>query len=641
MRVDLKKYLFVGAEGDRTLFFRHAQKLGTIQFLDPKKNKSSVDQLPEVQELTKAIKILRGLPAIPQDLSQNYGNALALAQTIIAQNESLLHLHEQKRMMELEMARVAIFGNFSTEELQQVERQSNRKFQFFFAKHGHHDHDQLPPELIYVGSDHDLDYFVSISSKPEQYPKMVEMHIPRPIGLLKEEYKSLSNKIAEIEENVKTDAKYNTFLHHSLIHTLNEANLTQARDCVEFPLEQTGLFAVEGWVPVNKIDELNQMLTTRSVFAEELQQNPEEVAPTYLENEGISKIGEDILHIYDTPSNTDRDPSLWVLLFFSLFFAMIIGDGAYGVIFLLAALYMRYKYGTPSSSTSRFMTLVTILSFSVITWGFLTTSFFGIPISPNSPLRKVSLITWLVEKKADYHIQHQDEVYQTWVKQYPELASIKAPEAFLQQASIEDKFGNISYPAFNDFADSIMLELALFIGVLHILLSMGRYLDKNPQNLGWMIFIVGAYLYIPTYLGATSILNFAFGIHFDGKYLLYIGFSLAVLIALYKHKLLGLLEATVVIQILADVLSYLRLYALGLAGSLMSSTIWEIATSMPLIIGIIIFILGHSVNIVLNIMGGVIHGLRLNFLEWYHYSFEGGGKPFTPLKKQIIEEKTS
>ncbi len=86
-----------------------------------------------------------------------------------------------------------------------------------------------------------------------------------------------------------------------------------------------------------------------------------------------------------------------------------------------------------------------------------------------------------------------------------------------------------------------------------------------------------------------------------------------------------------VIEVFADVLSYLRLYALALAGSIMANTFNSFGLNMPIAIGIVVIIVGHSLNIVLSVMGGVIHGLRLNFLEWYHYSFEGEGKKHKPL----------
>lgn len=92
-----------------------------------------------------------------------------------------------------------------------------------------------------------------------------------------------------------------------------------------------------------------------------------------------------------------------------------------------------------------------------------------------------------------------------------------------------------------------------------------------------------------------------------------------------------------VIQIFADSMSYLRLYALGLSGALVVSTMTELASGMHVVLGGLLLLVAHTVNLALCVMGGVIHGLRLNFLEWYHYSFEGGGKKFNPLKKIELE----
>ncbi len=85
------------------------------------------------------------------------------------------------------------------------------------------------------------------------------------------------------------------------------------------------------------------------------------------------------------------------------------------------------------------------------------------------------------------------------------------------------------------------------------------------------------------------------------------------------------------IEVFADVLSYLRLYALALAGSIVANTFNGFGMKMNIFFGVIVIIAGHTLNLSLSIMGGVIHGLRLNFIEWYHYSFDGGGKRHRPL----------
>lgn len=642
MRYDVKKFLFVGFKKEKDLFFKRAQEAGIIHFLSTKPSAPSVAHSEDVEEIGKAIKVLRGLPVVEQEETEDYGITSHLAKKILEVRDSLDALYEEERTLNLEISRVEVFGDFSMEDIEAIEKQGHRKIQFYCAKLGTADELELPNELIYVGSDHGLDYFCAINRSPKHYPRMIEMMIDRPLGKLKERYAEVQHKISRKEQLLKSFAKYNQFLHHAFIRQLNDYHLKIAKGYVDFPLEKGGIFVVQGWVPVHKLEALNDLVKEMKIYVEEISIDPNEVIPTYLENAGVSRIGEDLIHIYDTPSNTDKDPSLWVLFFFALFFSMIIGDGGYGLVLLLVAMYIRYKHSGLRGVKKRILNLVTILAFATIVWGVLTTSFFGITFAPDNPIRRVSLMSWLVEKKVEYHIARHDETYQEWEKKFPKLNGVTNPEEFLVKASTVNERGGISYDAYNKFADNIMMELALFIGVLHIIISMGRYLNRNWSYLGWIIFIIGAYLYIPGFLGATSIPNFVFGINQEiasrnGLYMMYAGITLAVVIVLFKSFWMALLEVTLLIQIFGDIMSYLRLYALGLSGSLLTATMIDLAAAVPVFFGVLILLFGHLVNIVLGIMGGTIHGLRLNFLEWYHYSFEGGGKKFNPLKKQEIE----
>lgn len=637
MRRDVKKYLFIGSEEDRLTFFAKAQEEGVVHFIDARGKPAA--QIPkDAQNIAIAIKVLRGLPTVEQeDVNHSELNAEKAHQILLLKKE-IDRLAEEERMLVLEMSRVEPFGDFSLDDINYIQQQGERKIQFYCAKMGLAETLDLPDEVLYAASANGLDYFIAFNEEEKQYPRLVEMIIDRPWGILKERFQKVQKEKASYENKLKEYAKYNNLLHQALYHTLEEHDLQQANSFAENPLVEGTLFAIEGWAPEDKEDVLRRLVSEMNVYFEEIAAGTNEVPPTYLENTGAARLGEDLVHIYDTPSNTDNDPSIWVLVFFALFFSMIIGDGGYGLILLLVSLYIRNKQKKISQAGKRFFDLVTILSFSVIAWGVLTTSFFGITIAPDSPLRKFSLMSWLVEKKVEYHIKHQDDTYHEWIKSFPELTKTTDPTQFLMQAHTTSSNGLVSYDVYNKFSDNIMMEMALFIGVLHIILSMLRYIKRNPQNIGWVIFLIGAYLYAPIFLGATSIANFVFGIdkHAEAQnaiYLMYGGAIIALVIALFKHKWFGLLEATVVIQIFGDVLSYLRLYALGLSGSLLTATMNEMAAAAPMVLGILILIFGHAVNLVLSIMGGVIHGLRLNFLEWYHYCFEGGGKIFKPLKK--------
>lgn len=639
MRIDLKKKLFIGMNNQRDSFFKEAQKKGVIHFIDPNPVRSR-EVPPELQSITHAIKTLQGLPVVEQEETRDYSNAAHIAEKINHCKHHYERLLEQERILKLEIARVDIFGDFSLEDVAYIEKEGHRVVQFFCAKKGFSESEGVPDCAIHVGTDHGLDYFMTVCDKHRQFENMIEMKVDKPVSALKERLTAVESELRHVYENLKGYAKYNTFLHHALIDGLNHYHLTHAKDAVRFEIDGA-LFAAFGWVPENREEDLAAIANESQVHVEDVAIEDEDRVPTCLQNEGVARIGEDLVHIYDTPANTDKDPSMWVLVFFSLFFAFIVGDGGYGLIFLAVALYVRYKFKKAKGASKRLVNLITILSVSCVAWGFLTTSFFGISFAPDSPMQNVSLVKWLAEKKTEYHRDQNDETFKQWVKQFPVIQNAVTAKDILTNASVEKK-GVRHYEMYNAFTGAIMLELALLIGVIHVCLSLMRYMKSNWAAIGWIIFIIGGYLYIPFYLGTASMLHYLFGFNEatigpQGLYLMIGGIVIAIVCSLIQNRLMGLLEPMTMIQIFGDILSYLRLYALGLAGGIVSATVNELAGSVMFIGGLLILVLGHSINIVLSIMGGVIHGLRLNFLEWYHYCFHGGGKMFDPLRKLEVD----
>lgn len=631
MREDVKKILFVGLEEDKDTFFKGAQSEGIIHFIDP--NQSGHKEIPQdVQRLTHAIKILRGLPSREQEEYFSELEADQIIDTILRLHEQSEKLLEEIRVNAIEISRIEVFGNFSFDDIAYIEKKGKCDIQFFCARPTLFDEEPQPENLLYVTSDHGLDYFIAFNEYPVSYDRMIEMKFDHSLAELIKKGDVAKTEQHRIEHELKTYAKYNDFLHHALIEKLDQYNLYNAQSYVQQAMGDK-LFAVEGWVPVNKVDALHAITDNLNIYSEEIAIEPTDIVPTYLENQGLSRLGEDLVHIYDTPSATDKDPSMWVLGGFALFFAFIIGDAGYGLIYLALALFLRYKYPDLKGMGKRVLNLFTVLCVGCVIWGTLMTSFFGMQIALDNPLRKLSLVQWLAEKKAEYHLVHMDSVAKQWIKKYPELEHVNDPHIFVS-FSPDTSQGHL---ILNRLTDNVMFELALFIGVVHLILSLLRYSLRNWQNLGWVAFLVGAYLYFPYYLKTPSFLNFVGGIDLEkggifGFDLMLAGIGIAWVLSIIRHGWTGIFEVMVLIQVFADTLSYLRLYALGLAGAIVGSTINEIASGMPLIIGIVLILISHSVNIVLATMSGIIHGLRLNFLEWYHYSFEGGGRQFKPLK---------
>lgn len=639
MRVDVKKFLFVGVEELREQFFQKAQQAGIINFINA--SSTSLSSVPQnVQDILAAIKVLRGLEPTEQEEVEDYSLAPCITKEILELKQLRSRYEEELRTLKLEIARVEPFGDYVPSTLSYIEKEGKRKIQFFCARRGKAQEMNLPDELIYVNSDNDLDYFISVSPEKLHPSKMIEMHISHPVGEVREKYAHTERELRLTEQRLRTFTKYNRFLHHAVIKSLNDYHLTEAKNQVSH-VEDGRLFYVEGWVPKDKIGQLYALGSEMDVFIEEIAIGPKDVIPTYLENAGNARVGEDLVNIYDTPSHTDNDPSMWVLVWFAIFFALIIGDGGYGLVFLGSALYIRYKIKKPTKGGKRFIKLFTIISAFCIVWGILMNSYFGIEIPIESPLRKVSLLHWLTVKKTAYHMAKKDDVYEEWVTKYPHLKTITDPEKFIDEAG-PIVAGTRSSELLNKFVDNIMLEIALMIGTIHIIISLCRYMNRHWSHLGWIIFIIGGYLYFPYFLHATSIIHFVFGVDKaqgaqQGLYFIFGGIAIAMFFNTLKDKFMGMFETMAVIQIFADIMSYLRLYALGLAGGIVAATINQIAEAVPLFIAIFLIAGAHIINMLMGAVGGVIHGLRLNFLEWYHYSFEGGGKKFVPLKEIEIE----
>lgn len=637
MRYEVRKFLFMGATHDKASFFKAAQQAGIIQFIDPEAKKKQA--LPhDVENTSHAIKILRGYVVQDQDTAKSVEDAELITNRILELKEKLTNAEKNQHETEQEIERISPFGEFSLATLSALEQDTGRKVRFFAAKSTKR-LNEIDPALIKVNEEDGVDYFIAIQNEPIVLADLIELYFTHPLSELKKQNQALSDEISAIHKELKELSAYNTLLHQALIAGLNKAHLAFAEKASEFELENQ-LFVVEGWVPDTKLTGLKELCQKFHIYSEEVALESHEVEPTYLQNTGTAKVGEDLIRIFDTPSTRDKDPSLWVLFAFALFFSMIVYDAGYGLVFLATALVLRFRLKKPSASTKRFIGLMSILGCACILWGGLTHSFFGIEFSPDSTLRKHSLMTYLIEKKAEYSIKNKDETYDFYVAKYPQLKSVTSPQEFLYTHGPNDVS---MHPIADKFTDNVLLELSLFLGAIHICIGLLRYMRKNPVGFGWIAFVIGAYLYIPYFLHATSIIHFLFGLnpqaaaHF-GMQLLLFGMAFASIVGVITHGIAGLFECTHAVQLFADVLSYLRIYALGYAGFIVSETVNMLGGKLPFIFAIFVIVFGHILNMAIAILGGTIHGLRLNFLEWYRYSFYGGGKDFRPLQLMTLEE---
>lgn len=634
MIVKLHKYLLYGVKEEVGRFFELAQRAGFLEFIGGA-HKKALEMPDDAKTLLAGIRIAKRHEIHPLEAPKNPSDPVKLAARLVEFQATYEQLQEERRILSAEIARVSPFGNFSSEDLLRIEKETKRVVQFFCMKSNIAREMVLPLDLIFVGTEYDLDYFVSVHKDRQQYPKMIEILIEKPVGELNERLFKVQEEIATLESEIRHYSNALPILQSGLVDFLNDFHLELAKNDATKPLNHS-FFAIEAWVPETKVKSLFGLLSGLDVCAEEIAIEEKDKIPTCMENRGMGKVGEDVVHLYDIPSPKDKDPSWWVILFFSLFFSMIIADAGYGLLFLMAGLYLKWKTRKSQATEKRFIKLVLILATGCIIWGAMTAAFFGIEIGPNNPCRRFSLIHTLASKKAEYHLEQKDDVYESYVKEFPQIAEATDGHQFLVDATVIQE-GKPKYEALETFYDNILLEISLIIGIFHLSLSLLRYLPRNWAHLGWILFMIGGYLYFPKILNATTIANFTGLISKPiafawGLQLVIGGISLAFIASLFQKGWVAFHELTNVIQVFADVLSYLRLYALALASMMVADTFNHMGLSLGLFLGAIVIFIGHTTNILLSIMGGTIHGLRLNFLEWYHYSFEGDGRLFNPLR---------
>ncbi|OGN62177.1 MAG: hypothetical protein A3F09_03125 [Chlamydiae bacterium RIFCSPHIGHO2_12_FULL_49_11] len=633
MRINVKKFVFVGVKKDRNLFFARAQKMGHFQFI----HKSDRDYVvPEdVVQMRRVLKILKPHSLEKQVLLHPSEMPKVISQ-ICTLHDTIEKLSDEAAGLRSELIKIEPLGMFDIREVKELSQKTGLCFQFFFMKHDKIKQEELPSELIYISHWYDFNYYLYIGEKPFVHPYFTEIMVKQPLAAVKKELFAVAADLKKHEQELRGMTRFFSSIERYLVSRLNAVNLEFAYGDVDVWLKGE-IFSIEAYVPKNKVKYLRNLCVDLGIDYAEVATSKSETLPTYLENKGAAKIGEDLVKIYDTPSVEDKDPSLWVLCAFALFFGMIISDAAYGFIFLAASLFFYFKVRRGKPVLRRISKLALLLSSSTILWGILIATYFSIQISPENPISKPSILLYLVEKKLDFQIRHKDEMYEFWIKEFPHLKETNSPVDFIKKGKVING-DEARFVIMEETSDSILMEISLVVGILHLILSFCRNIYRNLASVAWIFVIIGGFLFFPKIVEANIFVEYVFGMraplmYLWGQWLLYGGLIGMFAISIVQSGFAGLLAVFKVIEVFADTLSYLRLYALGLASIVLASTCNEIAHMVGGgVQGAVVLLVGHSINISLGTMAGVIHGLRLNFLEWYHHSFEGGGKLFNPLR---------
>lgn len=640
MRRDLKKILFLGSTSARSEFFERAQKLGKFQFFSSSEKTNHVFP-KKLEDLRLAITVLHR-QTVAKPVMVDFSQGPTIVDRVLVLKREIENLHEEIRLLEAERLKMLPLGEFDMEELDRFSKETGWYVQFFMTRHGRVHHDMLPKELIFVNREYDFDYFMYVGKERFYQKDFSEITIKMSLGRLKNELAHLQELSHKSEVELRELACYADFLHDFLLREMNLVNLHFVKGDVSYHLDDD-VFSIEAWVPENEFESVRAAVSDLPVYYAEVAIEDGDPIPTLLENTGIARIGQDLVEGFDSPSVTDADPSSWVVWSFALFFAMIVADACYGMIFLVLSAILWTRAVNWTGVKRRMAKLLTLLACTTVIWGVMVGSYFSIKLPPDHVLNRISFLHHLAVHKISYHLHENDDNLKEWIRVYPNIRGESDPESILRKGAIV-KEGELQYELMSSIYDGLLLEIAILVGVVHLSFSFLRNLRRNWAGVGWIASLWGGYFFFPKMLDATTLIYYMGWLSqttacIVGEQLLYGGIIAAIILSIVQTGFAGFAAVFKIVEVFADTLSYLRLYALGLASMVLAGTFNEIGTMVGgYVFGAIVVVLGHTINIGLGVGAGVIHGLRLNFLEWYHHSFEGDGKKFNPLRLLVRGE---
>lgn len=501
-----------------------------------------------------------------------------------------------------EIERIRDWGNFAPDELKQL-KEAGYDFHFYRLEKSAYTMAAEDPEIsmIRLASIDKMDTVAVIGTLPASIPA-AEFTIPeKGIGELETEIKDCQTQIADCEEVLRKASVYDASFQIQMLKAQNAENYSSASMTAE---NDEDFVWISGYLPEADLD------TFRAAAAEhEWAWAQEDVAeddleiPTKLKYGKVSGL---IKPVYDMlgilPGYRESDISLWFFLFFTLFFAMIIGDAGYGALILAGTI----AYAAKSKKFNTAVYLLLVLSIATIIWGAITGTWFGMESAMNVPILRAMVIPSFAN--------------------YPEYFGVTA---LAQQNTIMK---------FSFSIGAIQMALGSLISVKK------KISEKNLSwvaDIGWLIAIVAMYL-LSLYLVIGEEINVTPVFALVG-----VAFVLVVLFGgmspdrtFAQGLKAGCADAFTVflntISCFGNVMSYIRLFAVGMAGLAISQSFNGIAAGFhgPLIIfGVIVVLIGHGLNLVMCFLSVVVHGVRLNVLEFSGQAgVEWTGVAYDPFK---------
>ena len=613
MIVKMNKLTLLVYHKEYVAFLQRLRDAGVVHVVE--KNSGAVENPELEKQLALAAKYSRMIKKF--EILANDGLApaadVAQAATIVERAEALVASTERRnvelQVIDKDIAALEPWGEFQHSKIDTL-RKAGYDIRFFITgtRNYNSEWEQLYNSMI-IEQRQSRVYFVTVTRCGEEFELDAEQaKLPNA---------SLSALIAERELALKHIEENDIALVALAKEGLNTLRLAleKLQHEIEFAkvvlngekVSGDKLLMLEGWVPADCLEQAKAMLDESGAFYELRDARPGDNPPVKLKNNAFARMYEVLTKMYGMPSGTDFDPTPIVAPFFSLFFAFCMGDAGYGLILVLLGFLLKKKL---SKDLAGMMNLVITLGIFTTVIGAVLGTFFGMS---------------LLDSDIPQNLKN-----------------------FIISGNVE---------LFGSTYDKQMI-LALLIGIVHISLAMTVKAINNTiffgfkaslSTWGWWLVVVGGVV-----IGALSLLSVIPAAMSKWAFIAVGGLGalgIYVLNDLRRNVLVnigaGLWDTyNMASGLLGDILSYIRLFALGLAGGMLGQTFNNLALMVVegqdgigeffgwIGFGLIILI-GHTLNIAMSCLSAFVHPLRLTFVEYFkNAGYDGKGVEYKPFKNE-------
>ena len=606
MITKMKKLTFLVYHKEYEEFLNSLRELGVVHIVEKQQGAADNTELQEnirlFNRLAATLKLLQNQKHEKNAVIATEGGTAARGMQVLDEVDALQTEHgklsQQLQSYAKEKEVLEVWGNFEPTGIQKL-KDAGYIIGFYSCSEGNYKEEwETEYNAMIVNRISSKVFFVTVTKAGQEVDLDVEQAKLPAYSLSR-----LEALYDTTEQAIEGNEKKLVALSETDIPSLKAA-LKELQSQIEFSKvvlssEQTAgdkLMLIEGWAPAYSKVEIEAYLNDAHVYYEITDPMPGDNVPIRLNNKGFFAWFEPICKLYMLPKYNELDLTPFFAPFFMVFFGLCLGDSGYGLFLFLGATAYRLLAKKVTPSMKSIISLIQVLSASTFFCGLLTGTFFGANIYD---------LDWPIVQR-------------------------------LKHAVLMDN---------ND-----MFRLSLILGVIQILFGMVlKAVNQTIQfgfkyaiaTIGWIILLVSTA--VSALFSSSELLSMGGTAY---KVVLCISGAMIFLFNtpgknIFMNIGLGLWDSyNMVTGLLGDVLSYVRLFALGLSGGILAGVFNSLEVGLspdnviagPIVM-VLIFVIGHAINMFMNVLGAMVHPMRLTFVEFFKNSgYEGGGKEYKPFK---------